>query len=70
MKWISVDSEMPKARTEIILSDGKNISIGHLINEKYGWHWSEDDYLECVKYWMPLPNLPEVPEEMESYETK
>lgn len=62
MKWISVKERLPEETRLILASDGEQICISFLSKEKkrfiqvYTW----DDWIhDSIKYWMPLPELPE-----------
>ncbi len=74
MKWISVKDRLPEATKDsytdtdscdVLATDGSEIMIAyytrwiaHDIIEKQTWHDLEDNELEIITHWMPLPELP------------
>ena len=64
-QWISVKDDLPKdAHYDVLITDGKNITVAHLGNDNKTWF----DYMDCfhhahimhqdVTHWMPLPEFP------------
>ena len=65
-KWISVDKEMPKTRSNVLVRLG--VCGGHNITEGY---YNGVDWVDCwcsvlsaksypVQHWMPLPSPPQI----------
>lgn len=65
VEWINVKDRLPKGDVECLITDGKEIGMGHLINDK---DWRDDtkkltdeewSYVaRNVTHWMPLPEAP------------
>jgi hypothetical protein len=60
--WVSVKETLPKDGVEVLITDGKRISLGHVNIHPYGgpsdWY-DEDGRTQKVTHWMCLPTLPE-----------
>jgi len=70
-KWISVKERMPKEEDEIIIVTNGNIKelVWYSEDEEElmkPWRYNKDDHpilrINDVKYWMPLPEIPDIEE--------
>ena len=75
-EWISVKDRLPESDEEVLAAvyttDGGAYHILAVCYPNGDWD-SEDDYFcmneDEVRFWMPLPPLPEPPEEVSGDET-
>jgi len=66
MKWISVDEEMPRSDTFVLIClCGKFQKVSYYFMDSFGkWFSTDYDiwdkvYTDEVTHWMPLPKLPQ-----------
>ena len=61
-RWISVEDELPKIETEVLMvSSGCTDTLcGYRCKDgKNGWYcYNDDDYWHNITHWMPLPQQP------------
>lgn len=58
MDWIKCEEQLPEANTAVVVCDEYgDIDLAWLDNE--GW-WYVYGYAEGVKYWYPIPDLPQI----------
>lgn len=65
--WISVKDRLPEKSKEdsdysgdVIVTDGKRISIGYYSYLTDSWvQYYDDVFSYCIHHWMPIPELPE-----------
>ena len=65
MNWISVKNKLPEEYSAVLVTDGKEIFIGHyeMWSSKRGtqefWRTEQEELIDFITHWMPLPSLPE-----------
>lgn len=61
-KWISVEDRLPEVAVHVLITDGKYISMGYVLNiDNDGWcPWVAQYPVSHrdVTHWMPLPTPP------------
>ncbi len=60
--WISVQKRLPKSMEDVLITDGKYVSIGYRFLKPKEAKWT--DYLDIcniVTHWQPLLKTPTVP---------
>lgn len=59
MEWISVNKELPKSRTRVLVTDGSTVCIAWLNYHNprlwEGWTIIDNECFNEVVGWMPLP---------------
>lgn len=62
--WISVEDELPKTLTEVLMVSSGSTDILYGYRSKTGknrWYcYNDDDYWHNITHWMPLPEPPVV----------
>lgn len=61
MEWVGVEDELPKEDKDVLVYNGKDLSVSAIINGygNQGWHERDDGYdYGYVTHWMPLPQPP------------
>lgn len=68
MEWVNVKEtdKLPESLEEVLFSDGKGVYKGYRFSsfisasqEVGHWYSTNDDRIDDVTHWMPLPTLPE-----------
>lgn len=60
-QWIKVEDGLPKVKKEVLVTDGKDIYIAHLLEinpQRKDWFFYYEAYNSVITHWMFLPDLP------------
>ncbi len=60
-EWVRVEDRLPERRKRVLITDGTHVVEAH--RDKRGGFWTgwtmlEDEFLEDVTHWQPLPEPP------------
>ena len=72
--WISVEDDLPCNHKELLdllhtkfvitINSKRTVELNYMIEGLNGWEWAFKKYYDIL-YWMRIPELPEVPEELQ-----
>ena len=72
--WISVEDDLPCNHKELLdllhtkfvitINSKRTVELNYMIEGFNGWEWAFKKYYDIL-YWMRIPELPEVPEELQ-----
>lgn len=62
-EWISVKDRLPEAYKNCLFSNGRYIDIGQRTGSGQLWCVAAHMMKSLPTHWMPLPKLPEMPNE-------
>lgn len=61
-KWISVEDGLPKVAVDVLITDGKYVSMGYVLNMGDSglcpWVAKQPVFYRDITHWMPLPTSP------------
>lgn len=63
-EWISAEERLPKVATKVLVTDGKYVSLGYVLNMGDSglcpWVVQQPVFHRDVTHWMPLPEPPKM----------
>jgi Protein of unknown function (DUF551) len=68
--WINAKKKLPEPEKEVLFYFDNRCHVGHYIERVFGtntfmWWSSEDNCVQNVDFWMPLPKRPEMKDDRE-----
>ena len=73
-QWINVNEDLPCNHEELLdllhtkfvitINSKRTVELNYMIEGLNGWEWAFKKYYDIL-YWMRIPELPEVPEELQ-----
>ena len=73
-QWISVEDDLPCNHEELLdllhtkfvitINSKRTVELNYMIEGLNGWEWAFKKYYDIL-YWMRIPELPEVPDELQ-----